>query len=135
MSVNRRNVLGGLAAATMLPSGMLKADEQAPASFPNSSGSGRPGLKAPNLACDSHIHIIDPRFKPAEEGASQIPGATASDYRAIQRRIGTTRVVAVNSSYSEDNASLVNAVRVLARAKGIAVVHHVSEAELRRLDF
>src|SRR5689334_5963669 len=122
MSINRRHVLGGLGVATILRSGTLKADEQAPASFPNSSGLERPRLKAPNLTCDSHIHIIDSRFKPTEGGATLIEGATASDYRAIQRRIGTTRVVAVNSKlFGTDNACLVAAVRALAPAKGIAV--------------
>jgi predicted TIM-barrel fold metal-dependent hydrolase len=102
---------------------------------PNSAGTAAPSLKAPANACDSHIHILDNRF-PA--GDPVIQGATASDYRLLQQRIGTTRAVIVQpKNYGTDNTCTLDAIAQLgiANARGIAVLHPaVLEEELRRLD-
>jgi Predicted metal-dependent hydrolase of the TIM-barrel fold len=102
---------------------------------PNSAGTAPPRLKAPVNACDSHIHIIDSRFSST---VAAVPGATASDYRLLQQRTGTTRTVIVQpKNYGTDNSCTLDAIAQLGvkNARGIAVVHpDVSDGELRRLD-
>lgn len=61
---------------------------------PNSSGAQPPGLKAPPNACDCHHHIFDARF-PFAGSSRIIPKARLTDYRLLQRRLGTTRSVVV----------------------------------------
>lgn len=102
---------------------------------PNSAGVKAPKLKAPENACDAHIHIMDNRFS---SYTPVIPGATASDYRLLQQRIGTTRVVIVQpKNYGTDNACTLDGIAQLgiANARGIAVLHPtVTLEELRRLN-
>jgi predicted TIM-barrel fold metal-dependent hydrolase len=103
---------------------------------PNSSGTGRPKTKAPLHAADCHIHIYDPR---ALQLASRSPVANAGvpEYRLLQKRIGTTRVVVVQPrNHATNNQVTLDAVAQLAPdARGIAVLHPaVTDAELKRLD-
>lgn len=104
---------------------------------PNSSGSGKPRIKIPDHACDSHLHIYDARF-PVAPGARMVENATVDDYRLLQERIGTTRAVIVQpKAHGVDNSCTLDAVAGLgiANARGIGVVAvDVSAAELRRLD-
>lgn len=100
---------------------------------PHSAGTSKPALKAPDSACDSHLHIIDPRFAPADDNRQRM---TAGDYILLQRRIGTTRAVVVQAKqYGVDNACLLDALRQLgANGRGVAVVGaDVSDEELERL--
>jgi len=87
-------------------------------------------------ACDCHIHVNDPRF-PYAAGADLHPApATAADYRALQRVLGTARVVVVQpSSYGTDNRCLVDALAQFGdAARGIAVVDRtVTDAALQQL--
>ena len=63
-----------------------------------------PGPAAPEGACDSHIHIYDPRFAAARPEVAVVANATAADYRLLQGRIGTTRTVVVQpAAYGTDN--------------------------------
>jgi D-galactarolactone isomerase len=105
---------------------------------PNSAGTARPKLKAPERACDSHLHIVDARFPPAVPLTPALQGATAEDYRQLQSRIGTTRAVIVQPKhFGTDNRCTVDAVMKLgfANVRGIAVVRpEVNDEELRRLD-
>lgn len=103
---------------------------------PNSSGTNRPRTKAPANAADCHMHIYDPR---APQLASRLPVANAapSDYRSLQKRIGTTRVVVVQPrNHATNNQVTLDAVAQLgAGARGVAVLHPtVTDAELKRLD-
>jgi predicted TIM-barrel fold metal-dependent hydrolase len=110
--------------------------DDAPAAVPNSAGTARPRLHVPADACDSHLHIIDPRFATTDP-AAQIAGATVADFRLLQRRLGTARAVLVQpKAYGIDNACLLDALARLGNsARGVAVVHpSVSDAELTRLD-
>ncbi len=105
--------------------------------IPNTTGVNPPALPVPQPACDAHIHIIDPRFAPATPGAKMAAGATVSDYRLLQKRIGVSRAVVVQPKcFGTDNACTLDAVRQLGAAgRGIAVVRpEVSAAELKRLD-
>jgi predicted TIM-barrel fold metal-dependent hydrolase len=134
MRIDRRSFLAALGGGVAtLSLGSLGKAASADTVFPNSSGSERPALRTYPFACDSHLHIIDARFSPAEPGATLLSNATAADYRRIQARIGTSRVVAVQSKlFGTDNSCLIDAVRQLAPARGIAVVHpDVTEPELR----
>ena len=103
---------------------------------PNSAGTGRPRARAPANAADCHIHIYDPRLAQA---ASRLPvsNAAVADYRLLQKRIGTTRVVVVQPrNHATDNQVTLDAVAQLGPgARGVAVLHPtVTDAELKRLD-
>jgi hypothetical protein len=56
-----------------------------------SEGTQPPKLKAPPNACDCHHHIYDAKY-PVDPKAVLRPGdALVEDYRAFQKRIGTSR--------------------------------------------
>jgi len=104
---------------------------------PNSAGSAAPRLAAPTNACDCHMHIYDAaRFPPLRPGSRMQADASVAEYRLLQRRIGTSRVVIVTPAvYATDNAVTLDAIAQLgAGARGVAVVHpDVGDGELRRL--
>ncbi len=104
--------------------------------MPHTYGTERARTVAPPLACDAHIHVLDPSFPPAMPGAKLAARATAANYLITRTRFGTTRTVIVQAkAYGTDHRCLVDAVERLAPARGIAVVHPgVSDAELARLD-
>jgi D-galactarolactone isomerase len=116
---------------------MTSADDASHA-VPNSAGSAAAQLAAPAGACDCHMHIYDAaRFPPARPASRMQADAGVVDYRRLQGRIGTHRVVIVTPAvYATDNAVTLDAIAELgAGARGVAVVHPgVSDAELRRLD-
>src|SRR5215470_12850455 len=76
-----------------------------------SEGTEPPKLKAPPNACDCHHHIYDARY-PVDPKAVLRPGdALVEDYRAFQKRIGTSRNVVVQpSTYGVDNRVTLDAV-------------------------
>jgi len=101
-----------------------------------SAGTGTPRLKAPPNAADCHHHIYDATY-PVDPKATLRPGdASVMDYRALQRRLGTTRSVIVQpSTYGTDNRCTLDALsRLGAAARAVVVVDtQVSDAELKRL--
>lgn len=103
---------------------------------PFSAGRHRPQAEPPAGACDCHVHVYDGRY-PAAPGAKLLPpDASACDYRALQRCIGTTRVVLVTpSTYGTDNRCMLDGLAALGpQARGVAVVTgDESDAELQRL--
>ncbi len=95
-----------------------------------------PRLKPPPGAWDTHLHVFDPRFPVRPDTVFQPPVATARDYQAVQRRLGTERALVVQSSaHGTDHAGLLDAIATLGPgARGIGMVDAaVSDAELRRL--
>jgi predicted TIM-barrel fold metal-dependent hydrolase len=108
-----------------------------PTPVPNSSGTSKPRFKAPPNACDCHLHIYDSRFKMAWPSLRATPLASVAEYRLLQERIGTTRVVVVQpAAYGVDNAVTLDAIAQfgLAKARGVAVLHPtVTDGELREL--
>jgi predicted TIM-barrel fold metal-dependent hydrolase len=108
-----------------------------PLSVPNSAGIAAPKLKAPPDSCDCHMHIYDAaRFPPSRPGARMQQHAGVAEYRLLQQRIGTSRVVVVQpAAYGTDNAVTLDALAQLGpHARGVAVVHpDVTDVELRRL--
>ncbi len=101
----------------------------------NSRGANVSQLKVPQNSCDSHIHIYDSLFPYVGEF---IDGATVNEYRAFQKRIGTTRAVVVNPRIcGTDNRVTLDAIERLgvANTRGIAVITpNISEAELSKLN-
>ena len=101
---------------------------------PNSSGTTRPRTRAPQNACDSHIHIYDPRFAMKSPELRAVANASVDEYRLLQARNGTTRVVIVQpAAYGTDNAVTLDAIAQLgqANARGVAVIHpSVTDTEL-----
>lgn len=103
---------------------------------PHSVGLARPARALPPLACDSHMHIFDPRFAPSPHWHRQPPDAPVVTYRLLQARLGTARAVVVNpSTYGTDNRCTLDALGQLGdAARGVAVVDAaVTRAELTRL--
>ena len=105
---------------------------------PNSAGVNTPNLAIPSKACDCHLHIYDSRFLQVVQAAA-LPGlATISEYRQLQRRLGTERAVIVTPrSYGTENDVTLDAIKQLGldRARGVAVLlDDVSEATLQKLD-
>ena len=103
----------------------------------NSTGTDVPALKAPPDATDCHMHIYDPaRFPMAPSPRVPPADAAVSDYRGLQRRIGTSRVVVVTPrNYATDNRVTVDAISQFgSSARGVAVLHPtVSDIELKTL--
>jgi D-galactarolactone isomerase len=81
------------------------------------------------------MHIYDgERFPPSRPGARMTANASVPQYRLLQQRIGTSRVVVVQPAANHiDNAVTLDALRQLGpQARGIAVVHPiVSDSELK----
>jgi len=103
---------------------------------PYSSGTAPPKLAAPPNSADCHMHVYDSRFPAAKDATLRPPDATVDDYRLLQRRIGTTRVVVVTpSTYGTDNRCMVDALAKLGDvSRGVAVVDDsVSDRQLRSL--
>jgi predicted TIM-barrel fold metal-dependent hydrolase len=109
----------------------------AQATVPNSTGTDAPKLKAPAGSADCHMHIYDPaRFTmPANQRVAPM-NATVEDYRLLQKRNGTTRVVIVTPrNYATQNDVTLDAIARLGNARGVAVLHpDVTDAELKRLN-
>ena len=102
----------------------------------HSLGINRPRHVLPKGACDSHMHIFDPRFAPSAHWQRTPPVAPVSTYRLLQQRLGTSRTVVVTpSTYGTDNACTLDAIAQLgSQAKGVAVVDaDVGQHELKQL--
>ena len=100
--MRRRNFIQG--AITTIAALSARAQQ-----VPNSVGTGHPKLKAPAHACDCHMHIYDPaRFPFAPNSKAAPTRAAVPQYRMLQNRIGTTRVVIVTPrNYRVDNSATV----------------------------
>ena len=67
---------------------------------PHSVGLNRPQRRLPAGACDSHMHIFDPRFAPSAHWPRTPPVAPVVAYRQLRARLGTARTVVVTPSSS-----------------------------------
>lgn len=95
-----------------------------------------PKLKAPALACDTHMHIYDDRYAPAPTAAFKPPHAPVAAYREVQRQLGLARTVVVQpSGYGFDNSCTLDAVAALGSSTRCVVVVKptAKDAELARL--
>jgi len=104
----------------------------------NSVGTNQPKTKAPAHAADCHMHIYDPARFPFPGTAKAPANAAVAQYRLLQKRNGTSRVVIVTPrNYVVDNRVTVDAIAQfgIANSRGVAVVHPtVSEEELKKLN-
>ena len=135
-SWGRRDVLKTLsagAAATILTGGTREAAAQ---QVKWSEGTEAPKLKAPANACDCHHHIYDAKY-PVDPKSTLRPGdALVEDYRAFQKRIGTSRnVIVTPSTYGTDNRITLDAVAKFGLTSCAVVVVNdtVTDAELVRM--
>ena len=90
----------------------------------------------PDGACDSHHHIYDPRFPYNPKAVLTPPYATVQDYKALQKRLGTSRNVMVQpSTYGTDNSCLLDVLAQMGEsARAVCVVNSsVTDAELKKL--
>jgi len=136
--IGRRDFLKGAGFVAVAATGSVRAGEaSAQIQVPNSIGTESPKLKAPANATDCHMHIYDPARFPMPPSQRVAPTqAAVPEYRLLQKRIGTTRVVIVQPrNYATDNRVTVDAIaRLGPNARGVAVLHPtVSDAELKRL--
>src|SRR5580693_5733561 len=127
--VDRRAVLQTMSAAAAV--GAVAGQPQ------RAAGTEAPKLRAPADAADCHHHIYDAKY-PADPRSTLRPGdASVEDYRALQRRIGTSRNVIVQpSTYGTDNSCTLDALVAFGpTAHAVAVVDTtVSDAELKRMN-
>jgi len=147
-NLGRRATMAGAAAllasasthAQAQAQGRAPAPAAAPAqhNVPYSTGTTAARTPAPANATDCHFHIYDARFPPVPGAPLLPPDATVDNYRALQRRTGTTRGVLVQpSTYGTDNRLHLESMAALGRAnfRMVAVVNdQVTDAELRRLN-
>jgi len=131
--IARRTFLKGASVAAV---GAMSLRESYAQQVSNSTGTEPPKWKAPANACDCHMHIYDPERFPMPPSKRMPPSnATLAHYRALQKRIGTTRTVVVQPrNYAIDNRVTLDAIAQLGNARGVAVLHPtVSDAELKTL--
>src|SRR2546426_1322195 len=137
--IARRTFIKGasMAAITATTSGIHVGQSHAQ-QVPNSVGTEPPKLKAPANAADCHMHTYDPARFPMPPNPRTAPtNATVADYRLLQKRIGTTRVVIVQPrNYATDNRVTLDAIaRLGPDARGVAVVNPtITDAELKRFN-
>lgn len=109
------------------------------AGTPFSAGTATPVTAVPRGACDCHVHVYDSAFAATPGARLTPPDAGAADYRLVQQRLGTERVVLVTpSTYGSDNRSMLAGLAQLAAmgvaARGVAVIKgNEPDAELSRL--
>ena len=133
---DRRGVLWGLSAiagAGILGARVTPATAQ---QVKYSSGTEPPKLKAPANACDCHHHIYGSQYKVDPRSTLRPGDATVEDYRALQKRIGTSRNVIVQpSTYGTENAPTLDALVAFGpNARAVVVVDTtVTDAELKRM--
>jgi predicted TIM-barrel fold metal-dependent hydrolase len=136
-TIDRRGFVAS-AAAAVTAAALDASTTAAQQTIPNTTGTAPAKVKAPANATDCHMHIYDPRFPESNPRPGQNPkNATVSDYRLLQKRTGTTRVVVVQPrNYATDNRVTVDALKQLgASARGVAVVHPtITDAELKSLN-
>jgi predicted TIM-barrel fold metal-dependent hydrolase len=136
--IDRRNFLKATAFAAITTNVIAVRDAHAQIVVPNSAGTAPPKLKAPANACDCHMHIYDPARFPMPPSQRIAPmNAAVPQYRLLQQRNGTTRVIVVQPrNYAIDNRVTLDALKQFApNARGVAVLHPtVTDAELKTLN-
>ena len=135
--VDRRTVLKTISAAAAAGAIVARPQPTAAQQVKWSAGTEAPKLRAPAGAADCHHHIYNSKY-PVDPRATLRPGdATVEDYRALQRRIGTSRNIIVQpSTYGTDNSCTLDALAAFGpAARAVAVVDtSVADAELKRMN-
>src|SRR5512134_4000947 len=116
-ALTRRTFLERAAGGVLAAAAVTRPREAtAQIAVPNSSGTQPSQLKAPSGACDCHMHIYDAARFPMSPSERVAPTeAAVPQYRLLQKRIGTTRVIVVTPrNYATDNRVTVDAIAQLA---------------------
>jgi predicted TIM-barrel fold metal-dependent hydrolase len=132
----RRELLKGASVAAIAGIAGFSARTGHAQTVPYSAGTEPPKTKAPANACDCHMHIYNGRFPIAPSATLKPADALPSDYKLLQKRIGTSRnVIVTPSTYGTDNGATLDGMAQLApNVRGVAVVDtSVTDAELKRL--
>src|SRR5262245_15373506 len=133
--IARRDFIKGASMVAMTATGLVTLSAHAQ-EVPNSTGTAPPKLKAPPNAADCHMHIYDPARFPMPPNPRVAPtNAAVPQYRLLQQRIGTTRVVVVQPrNYATDNRVTLDALAQFGpNARGVAVVTPaITDAELKK---
>lgn len=114
----------------------MQALKNDPLGTPFSAGTGRTSVDVPASACDCHVHVYDSRYAAVPGARLTPPDASVADYRLLQWRTGTERVVFVTpSTYGTDNGAMREALAAFGdSARGVAVIdEQTGAAELRAL--
>ncbi len=96
----------------------------------------KPRLAVPPGATDTHMHVYRAAVPPAAGGPALPGDFPAEKYRAMQRRLGLSRVVVVQpNAYQDDNSVTLAAIKALAPgARGVGVVKPgAADADIDRL--
>ena len=136
MRWSRREVLTALSAAAAGGALGVSVRPAAAQSVKWSAGTEAAKLKAPPNATDCHHHIYNAKYAVDPKATLRPADASVEDYRALQKRIGTTRNVLVQpSTYGIDNRAHLEALAAFGpSARMVAVVNDgVSTEELKRL--
>jgi len=122
--IERRTFLQGAGLAALAAAAVEPGQARAQRAVPNSAGSAAPRVKAPANTCDCHMHIYDERFPVGRPGSRLQTNASVKDYRLLQQRLGTSRVVIVTPAvYVTDNRVTLDAIAQLGpAARGVGVV-------------
>src|ERR1700704_1593055 len=135
MLARRTFIRGASMAAIAATASTIHAPQSSAQPVPNSVGTEPPKLKAPANAADCHMHTYDPmRFAMPPNPRAAPTNATVEDYRLLQKRIGTTRVVIVQPrNYATDNRVTLYAIsQLVPNARGVAVVTPaITDTELK----
>jgi predicted TIM-barrel fold metal-dependent hydrolase len=135
-SCHRRDLLKAMSAVAVSGLLSMRARPAAAQQVKWSAGTEAPKLKAPANATDCHQHIYDARY-PVDPKATLRPAdALVDDYRAFQKRIGTSRNVIVQpSTYGVENRVTLDALVAFGpTARAVVVVNDtISDAELKRM--
>src|SRR6188472_4164467 len=109
MRMDRRTVVAGMALAAT----------------PAFAKDPRVTFTVPDGAADCHHHIYAPRFAYMPNTVQKPPFATAEDYKALQKKLGTSRNVVVQPSiYGVNYDCTLDAMKQLGEnARGVCVVN------------
>jgi predicted TIM-barrel fold metal-dependent hydrolase len=121
MRMDRRTVVAGMAAVAT----------------PALAKDPRVTFAVPDGAADCHHHIYDPRFPYNPNAVLKPPFATVTDYKALQKKLGTSRNVMVQpSTYGTDNTCVLDVLKQMGEnARAVCVVNSkVTDAELKKLN-
>jgi D-galactarolactone isomerase len=120
-NLNRRSVIGAGLALAATPA--LAKDTKI-------------SFNVPDGAADCHHHIYDPRFAYNPKAVLKPPFATVTGYRALQKKLGTSRNVMVQpSTYGTDNRCLRDVLAQMGEnCRAVCVVNSmVTDVELKSL--
>jgi len=106
------------------------------ASTPAFAKDARISFQVPDGAADCHHHVYDARFPYMPNAVLKPPYATVSDYKALQKKLGTSRNVVVQpSTYGVNNDCVLDVLAQLGEnCRAVCVVNSkVTDAELKKL--